>query len=177
VEEVQVGEVRDPTEVSRFVERFAQLLVDAGMPRIASRVFVALIATDTGRLTAAELGDLLRASPAAISGGVRYLTGVGMVIREREPGSRRDHYRVDNDVWYQSISQRESLVMRWTESLREGARAVGEDTPAGVRLAESVEFLDFMLGELRDMTRRWNAYQAGRAPSAHRQAGTSSIAR
>src|SRR3954451_24165897 len=93
---------RDPAAVSRYVERFAQVFVDAGMPRIASRIFVALVATDNSRLTAAELSEQLRASPAAISGGVRYLVQVGLVSREREPGSRRDHYRVDSDVWYQS---------------------------------------------------------------------------
>ena len=75
---------RDPAVVSRFVERFAQVFVEAGMPRIASRIFVALVATDSGRLTAAELAEQLRASPAAISGGVRYLIQVDLVSRERE---------------------------------------------------------------------------------------------
>src|SRR5256885_1108722 len=46
-------------------------MVEAGMPRIASRIFVALVATDSGRLTAAELAEQLPASPAAISGGAR----------------------------------------------------------------------------------------------------------
>ena len=55
-----------------------------------ARVFAALLATDSGRLTAAELAELLQISPAAVSGAVRYLTQVGMVHREREPGSRRD---------------------------------------------------------------------------------------
>jgi len=63
---------RDPQAVSRFVERFAQVMVDAGMPRIASRIFIQLVATDTGSLTAADLAERLQASPAAISGGVRY---------------------------------------------------------------------------------------------------------
>src|SRR2546423_11306563 len=107
------------------------------MPRIASRIFVALVATDSGRLTAAELAQRLRASPAAISGGVRYLIHVDLVRREREPGSRRDHYSVDSDVWYQTILQRDQLLAHWAASLREGADVLGADTPAGSRLAES----------------------------------------
>ncbi len=162
-----MAEDRDPVEVSRFVERFAQVLVDSGIPRIPARIFVALIATDSGRLTARELADQLRASPAAISGGVRYLTQVGLVHRGRDPGSRRDHYRVDDDVWYQTITQRDPLLTRWTSGLREGARALGTGTPAGDRLGESVEFLEFMHKELREMTARWEAYRAGR-----RTAGT-----
>ncbi len=171
-----MGEVRDPAEVSRFIERFAQMLVDAGMPRIASRIFVALIATDSGRLTAGELAEQLKASPAAISGGVRYLTQVEMVSREREPGSRRDHYRVEDNVWYHTISQRDQLMLRWAAHLREGATAVGPDTPAGVRLVESVEFMEFMQREMLHLASRWEAYRAAQAETSA-QAGTSSIAR
>jgi DNA-binding transcriptional regulator GbsR (MarR family) len=152
--------IRDPAAVSRFVERFAQLFVEAGMPRIASRIFIALVATDSGRLTAGELAERLRASPAAISGGVRYLAQVNLISREREPGSRRDHYRVDNDVWYQTITQRDQLLAQWTASLREGAEVLGEDTPAGSRLAESVEFFEFMQKELALMLQRWHEHRA-----------------
>src|SRR5438067_9473989 len=98
----QQDTTRDPAAVSRFIERFAQVLVESGMPRIASRIFIALVATDSGRLTAGELAEQLQASPAAVSGGVRYLAQVDLVSREREPGSRRDHYRVDEDIWYQT---------------------------------------------------------------------------
>lgn len=156
------NKTRDPAEVSRFVERFAQVMVESGMPRIASRIFVALVATDSGRLTAAELAEKLQASAAAISGGVRYLTQVGLVSREREPGSRRDHYRVENDVWYQTISQRDHVLAHWTASLREGAEVLGAGTPAGARLAETVEFFEFLQKEIHLMIERWHAYQAER---------------
>ncbi len=145
---------RDPAVISRFIERFAQVMVEAGMPRIASRIFVALLAADSGRLTAAELAEQLRASPAAISGGVRYLTQLNLVRRERDPGSRRDHYRVDDDVWYQTITQRDQLLARWAASLREGADVLGPDSPAGARFAETVEFFEFLQKELRLMTER-----------------------
>jgi len=152
--------------VSRFVESFAQLFIDAGMPRIASRIFVALTVTDSGRLTAAELAQQLRASPAAISGGVRYLMQVNLARREREPGSRRDHYRVDNDIWYQTISQRDQLLTRWTAGLREGAEILGEHTPAGARFAESIEFFEFMQKELVLVLQRWQQHRGRPATGA-----------
>jgi DNA-binding transcriptional regulator GbsR (MarR family) len=151
---------RDPDAVSRFVERFAQVMVEAGMPRIASRIFVALVATDSGSLTAGELAEQLRASPAAISGGVRYLIQVNLVSRGREPGSRRDHYTVDNDVWYQTITQRDQLLARWATSLREGADVLGDQTPAGARFAESAEFFEFLQKELGLISERWEKYRA-----------------
>ncbi|HEY7015122.1 MAG TPA: hypothetical protein VH480_20330, partial [Streptosporangiaceae bacterium] len=58
------GPERNGTEVSRFVERFAAVLTEAGIPRMPARVFAALLATDSGRLTAAELAAQLQASPA-----------------------------------------------------------------------------------------------------------------
>jgi DNA-binding transcriptional regulator GbsR (MarR family) len=64
---------RDDAAVGRFVERFAAILEDSGVPRMPARVFVGLLATDSGSLTAAELAERLQASPAAISGAVRYL--------------------------------------------------------------------------------------------------------
>ena len=150
--------------MTQFVERFATVFVDAGMPRIASRIFVCLLATDTGRLTAAELSDRLQASPAAISGGVRYLSHVDMISRERDPGSRRDHYRVADDVWHETFTQRDTLLTRWIATMSEGIAALGEETPAGARMAESVEFFEFMQKELAGMLDRWRDYRSRPRP-------------
>jgi predicted transcriptional regulator len=157
---------RDPEAVSGFVEHFASVLVDAGMPRMPSRVFAALLATDSGRLTAAELASRLRASPAAISGAVRYLLPVGLVSREREPGSRRDHYRVHDDVWYESIAHRERVMVLWQSRLREGVAALGPGTPAGRRLAESLAFFEFLQTEVPAALARWRAHRAGKGDPA-----------
>ena len=78
---------RNEQAVRPFIERFASVLVEAGVPPMPARVFSALLVTDSGRLTAAELTELLGASPAGISGAVRYLEQVGMIGRQREPGS------------------------------------------------------------------------------------------
>ena len=53
-----------------YIERFAAVLVAAGFPPMPARVFVALLVTDSGRLSAAELAAMLRISPAAVSGAV-----------------------------------------------------------------------------------------------------------
>jgi predicted transcriptional regulator len=157
---------RDAEAVSRFIERFASVLVEAGIPRMPSRVFAALLADDSGGLTAAELADLLRASPAAVSGGVRYLTGVGMVSREAEPGSRRHHYRVPDNVWDEVIRLRDRLMIRWTAVLRDGIDLLGADTPAGIRMAESVRYFDFVSAELPQVVARWQEHKAALARQA-----------
>jgi DNA-binding transcriptional regulator GbsR (MarR family) len=149
-------------EALTFVERFAGEMVEAGMQRMPARIFSALLASEEGALTSAELGERLRISPAAVSGAVRYLAQVGMVSREREPGSRRERYRVHGDQWYETISRRDQLLTRWENVLRAGVSAVGPGTAAGERLAETAEFFAFMQKELLGMMDRWHEHKAAR---------------
>jgi predicted transcriptional regulator len=153
------GVERDPEAVSRFVEHFAAQLVEAGLPRMPARVFTALLASDTGTLTSAELGEQLKISPAAVSGAVRYLAQVHMVSREREPGSRRERYRVRADQWYEALTNREVILKRWEDALREGVGSLGADSPAGRRLAETLAFFEFLQGEVAAMMERWRVHR------------------
>jgi DNA-binding transcriptional regulator GbsR (MarR family) len=150
---------RDEAEVARFVELFAAQLVEAGVPRMPARVFAALLASDTGTMTSARLGEQLQISPAAVSGAVRYLAQVRLVSREREPGSRRERYRVHSDQWYEAITNREYIIKQWQLALRDGVTALGADTPAGRRLAETLAFFEFMAGELENMLERWRVHR------------------
>lgn len=157
---------RDGEAVSRFVERFAADMTEAGMQRMASRVFAALLADDDATMTSAELATELRISPAAVSGAIGYLTQVGMVGREREPGSRRDRYRLHHEIWYSTFAGRDRVLTRWEQTLREGARSLGEDTPAGARLAETAEFFEFVQSEIVSMMERWKARQDSQGGTA-----------
>src|SRR3954469_14634046 len=150
---------RDPEAVSRFVERFAAQLVEAGLPRMPARVFSALLASDSGALTSAELGERLQVSPAAVSGAVRYLAQTHMVSREREPGSRRERYRVHGDQWYEALTNREAIIKRWEGALREGVDSLGPETPAGRRMAETLAFFEFIEGEVQAMMERWRVHR------------------
>jgi predicted transcriptional regulator len=151
---------RDDESVSRFIEGFASALAEMGVPRMPARVFVALLTSDSGRLTAAELAAKLRASPAAMSGAVRYLIQTGLARREGEPGSRRHHYRVPDDVWDELISIRNRAMARWTAVLREGIGILGADTPAGARIAESVRYFEFVSAELPLVMTKWRESKA-----------------
>ncbi|MCX5304735.1 MarR family transcriptional regulator [Streptomyces sp. NBC_00160] len=154
------ADARDGDAVSRFVERFAAQLTEAGMQRMAARVFAQLLASDGGAMTSAELGEALRISPAAVSGAVSYLTQVNMVSREREPGSRRDRYVLHNELWYETFTRRDQVLTLWEKTLREGAATLGTDSPAGARVAETAAFFEFMQGEMLGLMDRWRAHKA-----------------
>ena len=144
-----------------YLERFSSVLVAAGIPPMPARVFAALLVADSGRLTAAELAGILRVSPAAVSGGVRYLIQLGLVHKERVPGSRRDYYRMPDDVWSDMFRLRDQVMQRWAALVREGIELLGADTPAGARLAEHATFFEFVSRELPEVLKRWDEYRAG----------------
>ncbi|WP_330458985.1 MarR family transcriptional regulator [Streptomyces sp. NBC_00820] len=150
---------RDAEAVSKFVESFAAQLVEAGMQRMPARIFAALLSADEGALTSAELGEQLQVSPAAVSGAVRYLAQQHMVSREREPGSRRERYRVHSNQWYEALTNREAVLKRWETALRDGVTSLGAATPAGRRMAETLAFFEFVDGEIAAMMERWRVHR------------------
>ena len=155
------GAPRDDRAVSTYVERFGDTLTDAGMPRLASRVFAQLLANEDGRMTAAELTEALDVSPAAISGAVRYLTQTYLIGKERERGSRRDVYVVQADAWHGAMLSRDRVLAQIESSLRTGVPAVGGlATPAGRRLQLSVAFLEFLGERLGAIEGEWDEYKA-----------------
>ena len=150
---------RDPTSVERFVEQFALLLAEAGLQRMPARVFGALIVTESGKLTASEIADTLRVSPAAVSGAVRYLVQVGMIVKRRDPGERRDHYEVTDDMWYEVYANRDKQMDQWARLMAEGVLAVGPETKAGWRLDTSRQFFEFLRDQLPELMAKWREYQ------------------
>lgn len=143
----------------RFVENFALVLSEAGMPRMPSRVFACVLASDNGRMTAAEIAEDLEVSAAAVSGAVRYLVPLGMLRKAREPGARVDHYALPRDGWYETIASRDALIRRWESVLDDGVNAMHPDSAAAARLRESRDFFAFLRVELPAMLERWRAQQ------------------
>jgi DNA-binding transcriptional regulator GbsR (MarR family) len=157
-----VEDVASEDAVRRFVERFAVLLSDAGMARMPARVFSCILAEDAGQLTAADLAERLGVSPAAVSGAVRYLLSARMIVRTREPGARRDHYQLYDDVWGEMFFQRAAEMGRWEQAMTEAVALLGTERPAGRRLEESRDLFAFLREELPAIMERWQERKAGR---------------
>jgi DNA-binding transcriptional regulator GbsR (MarR family) len=159
------GHEQDHDQLLRAVERVAGILTDSGLPRMAARVFAYALAQDADRYTAAELAEGLRVSPAAISGAVRYLTAVGMLFKEREPGTRADLYRVfDDDLWGAITAARLPLLQQWEDAVADAADMIGDDRPGARRLRESQEFFRFTRQDTADMLARWKKHRASLRP-------------
>ncbi|GAA3543508.1 GbsR/MarR family transcriptional regulator [Nocardioides daeguensis] len=143
-----------------FVERMGGALTSAGLARLPSRVFAALLVDDDGRMTAAEIASGLGVSPAGVSGAVRYLDGIGMIRRERERGSRRDVFVVEDDAWHGMIARVDQVYAPLIAALDRGLADLPPADPAHHRLRLAREFLAFVLTEMSDLDRRWAARRA-----------------
>ncbi|MFG2054108.1 GbsR/MarR family transcriptional regulator [Micromonospora sp. NPDC048930] len=149
-------------EVHLFVERMAMAFADVGFPRMAGRVLFTVMSADQP-LTAAEIGERLGVSAAAVSGAVRYLTQFGMLVREPVKGSRRDRYRMPDNPWYEATITKTGLYKNFIDIANGGVNALlGRDTPAGERVAEMRDFFLFVQSELDTMGERWRAWRAAR---------------
>lgn len=154
-------QVGDEAAVRRFAEQFGLILSEIGMPRMPARVFAFVLADDAESYTASELAEGVQVSPAAISGAVRMLVQAGLLGREREPGSRVDHYRVyDSDVWSAIMDQRMPLMDRTISTLERLVADLDESRPGGMRARETLEFYRFMRSEQAELMERWRKYRA-----------------
>ena len=144
-----------PEAVNQFVERFASVMANSGVPFMSARVMGRMLVSPTGTMTAAELAESLQISQPAVSGAVRQLIQVAFISRERLPGSRKDHYRIREDVFAAMLERRNNALGEWEASTRAGADLFGHDTPVGRRLAEAAEFFNFIHGDLDRMITNW----------------------
>ena len=146
-----------PEEISRFVERFAGVLANSGVPTMSARVMGAMLVSPDGTRTAAELADLLKISQPAVSGAVRQLLQVAFISRERLPGSRKDHYRIREDVFAAILERRNQALGEWEATSRSGAALFGEDSPVGQRLLEAADFFALIHTDLDQLIKHWRA--------------------
>ncbi|MFF5054118.1 GbsR/MarR family transcriptional regulator [Micromonospora sp. NPDC000663] len=160
------GDSHDPVHL--FVERMALTFAEVGFPRMAARVLFTVMSADDP-LTAAEIGERLGVSAAAVSGAVRYLTQFGMLIREPVPRSRRDRYRMPDNPWYEATITKTGLYKTFIDVADGGVAALnGPDTPAGERVAEMRDFFVFVQEEIDSLGERW---RVRRAATGHARPG------
>ncbi|MFG1657611.1 GbsR/MarR family transcriptional regulator [Micromonospora chersina] len=151
---------RNEEEVHLFVERMAMAFAEVGFPRMAGRVLFTVMSADEP-LTAAEIGERLGVSAAAVSGAVRYLTQFAMLVREPVKGSRRDRYRMPDNPWYEATITKTGLYKNFIDIANGGVDALlGRDTPAGERVAEMRDFFLFVQEEIDALGERWRARRA-----------------
>jgi predicted ArsR family transcriptional regulator len=134
--------------------RLASAFAEAGFPPMAANVLVALLTSERGALTADELAAELGASPAAVSGAVRYLVTVGMAARHRVPGERRYVYELPAS-WYGASVNNGALYERLAIAAETAAGSL--DGAAQDRVRDMVGFFRFIRARIPELVAEWEA--------------------
>ena len=139
----------------RVAAAVAAELAAEGFPRLPAQVLMALTAAPSGSLTAAELGEALGISPAAVSGAIRYLGVLGFVRTDVVPGGRRHVYSLPVVPWYASTLRQDRYAP--VIAVVDAGLAEVEPGPARDRLVELVDFFRFLQAEMPRLWDRWAA--------------------
>ena len=149
----------DPVDpFAEFVERASSELTAQGFPRMPARVLMALTATDDGKATAEELATRLQASPAAISGAVKYLGVVGFVRNTTIPGTRKHVYSLGDTPWYATSFTRGEVYTQIENAMRAPVEGMPQSR-ALTRIEEVADFFAFMRRRLPGLLDEWLAEQ------------------
>ncbi|MFI9503712.1 helix-turn-helix domain-containing protein [Nocardia sp. NPDC052566] len=155
---------RDPRIVQGVAAHSMELFVRTGMPRMMATVLAALLTTDSGSLTSAELVRRLRVSPASVSKAVGYLDAIGIIKRERDSRRRVERYVIDDDVWFQAVMASSRIDAEIAAACSDGARRLGATTPAGVRLERMGQFLHHVGEDLVRSATHWREVYSATGP-------------
>jgi len=83
-----------------------------------------------------------------------------MLRRERERGSRRDVYVVDDDAWHDAMMRHDQLYGPIKASLEHALSSLGPQAPAHLRLSLTREFLVFLEDEFEALGEKWEKRKA-----------------
>jgi hypothetical protein len=144
-------------EVDEFAEQMAATLASAGFPRMAARVMMALMVTESGRLTADELMDRLGVSAAAVSGAVRFLQSLTIIRRRTIPGTRRHQYELPEHPWYDAASAQGPLYTQLIGLSEKGLTAMPDGSNVAHRTSEMVDYFRFLRERMPQLGEEWRA--------------------
>ncbi|MGW6376054.1 helix-turn-helix domain-containing protein [Rhodococcus sp. NPDC055112] len=157
------GHGRDPQAVQEVAESFTELLIQQGLPRMEARVLACLQITDSGALTAADLVQRLRVSPASVSHAVAFLEQQGMLRRELVPGGRRERYVIDDEIGLRNLLAAVQMSIALAAASQRAAEILGPTTPAGARFEASAELTLLVSEALRQAMEQWRQRLAARS--------------
>ncbi len=137
------------------------MLTAVGMPRMPARVMMALAGSPDDGYTAAELGERLGVSAAAVSGAVRYLVSMRLIHRLSRPGDRRDRYDLADDAWSGMISSNAPLYDSLAAYLDRIADDNADAPVSAARAHEIADFLRYLAERMPQLTVEWRAQRGG----------------
>jgi len=146
--------------IARFIGDVGADLASQGFPRMPALVLLALVSSESGRLTSAELTEQLGVSAAAISGAVKYLQMIGFLRVLTEPGGRKHVYSIGDTPWYTASLRAAPRFHENEARMRAAAELLASRPEARARIEELADFYAFMGKRLPELLVEWNERRA-----------------
>lgn len=113
-----------------FIEEVGVVFEETELPRMVGRLFGWLLIADPPYQSPGELAEVLQASKGSISTSVRTLTQMGFIERYVIPGSRHDHFKLQQDAIQKVIRHGLVQEIQMFKSLSERGLEMMKDIPA-----------------------------------------------
>jgi len=139
-----------------FVEDFTAVF-DAAMPRTPTRMLASLLATQKPFLSSRELASRLEVSAGSVSTSGRLLVERGFAVRTVDPETRRDLYRIADDMWervHALEARRADPIMDLFDSTM---KSLSPEHPAMDRLQDFRDFQVYHRKESQALVARYRA--------------------
>jgi hypothetical protein len=138
----------------RFVEEIGLVFDSMHLPRMAGRVFGAILIGPADGPTAADLATTLQASKGSISNMTQLLIHYRFVERTVRAGDRRDRFVIKSGAWSRMMLWRLELLQRLQELAGDGLDLLGPDGNPDP-LQEVRDMYAFLERELPKLFDRW----------------------
>jgi DNA-binding transcriptional regulator GbsR (MarR family) len=112
---------------SNFIEAFGQLVSDGGLSPSVGRVLGLLVIYEEHKISAEELGNILRLSAGSVNSALNLLAKFGYVKRTTVPGERRFYYEFEAGSWQRAVDTRLAQMKKGIEVANAGLEIRGND--------------------------------------------------
>jgi DNA-binding transcriptional regulator GbsR (MarR family) len=140
-----------------FIRDFGDAYLRFGLPRLMGHI-VGLLLFKDGPLSLDEITEQLHVSKGPVSQVMSRLRDHGLVVRENNPGDRKDFYRASGDIFGIAFSNHAGLFRRNLDLARSfRARLDRAELPETfvARVEEMTEFYTLMLDHMEQFMKAW----------------------
>lgn len=149
-------------ELEAYVEEVALFFEQAGLPRMAGRIFGWLLVCEPPHQTLDELAAAVRGSKASMSTMTRLLMQLKIAEKVRPPGARRDAWRIRPDAWSATLEDQARLVAVGRALAERGLELLGgRSANLRARLLGFREGYAWLEREMPRLLARWRRLHPG----------------
>lgn len=141
---------------AEFVEEAGLFFERLGMSSTAGRI-VGWLLTEETDADAPRLCEVLAVAKSTVSVALRHLEQTGLVRRFRVSGSRRDRYRLTDDVFGRAFRSQMALLTEFTALADRGLAVVGDDPARRRQLENMRDMYAFMAERFPQLLDEWEA--------------------